>query len=220
MDEFLSEREQVDRIRQWWKQNGAWIIIGIGAGVLAIAAWNWWQGWQLQRAEQASAIYSVLAQAAEEGRTDEVRLGVERLSADFRSSPYLPLGRLALAAALVRDGDAEAAAGQLDTVINEAKDPQLALVARVRLARLLASEGEHDRALRLVEVAAAGPFSAALLEIKGDMLAARGDLDGARQAYRQALESAGTLDGVIDEELLQLKLEALGGGIPAGGETS
>jgi hypothetical protein len=67
VDEFLSEREQVDRIRQWWKENGAWIIVGVGGGVLALAGWNWWQGYQLQRAEQASAIFSVVTEAALEG---------------------------------------------------------------------------------------------------------------------------------------------------------
>jgi hypothetical protein len=89
VDEYLSEREQVDRIRQWWKENGAWIIVGIGGGVLALAGWNWWQGYQLERAEQASAIYSVVAEAAVEGRLDEVRAGVDRLEAGHGSSPYL-----------------------------------------------------------------------------------------------------------------------------------
>jgi hypothetical protein len=63
VEDYLSEREQVDRIRQWWKENGAWIIVGIGGGVLSLAGWNWWQGYQLERAEQASAIYSVAAEA-------------------------------------------------------------------------------------------------------------------------------------------------------------
>lgn len=216
MDEFLSEREQVDRIRQWWKQNGAYIIVGIGGGLLALAGWNWWQGYQLNRAEQASAIYSVLAEAAMEQRVDEVRVGVERLAAAHGGSPYLQHGRLALAASLVRAGEPTAAIAELERVVSDAKDPQLKQVARLRLARLLASEGQHDRALQVARSVTSGAFAAAFREVEGDVLAARGESAAARDAYRKALESTGA-SGAIDEDFVQLKLEALGG---AGGETS
>ncbi|HRO88851.1 MAG TPA: tetratricopeptide repeat protein, partial [Chiayiivirga sp.] len=116
MDEFLSEREQVDKIRQWWKENGAWIIVGVGGGILALAGWNWWQNYQLERAEQASAIYSVVADAAIEGRVEEARVGVEQLAAGHAGSPYLQHGRLALAAASVRAGEVAGAITPLEQV--------------------------------------------------------------------------------------------------------
>lgn len=215
MDEYLSEREQVDRIRQWWKENGAWIIVGVGGGILAIISWNWWQNWKLERAEQASAIYSVLVQAAGEGRVEEVRLGVDRLAAGHGSSPYLQQGRLALAAALVRTGENQAAITQLEAVLADADDPQLKLVARARLARLLAADGNGDQALRLVRGVDAGAFGPVLLEIEGDVLAARDDSQGALEAYRKAL-AGGSGSGVVDEDLLRLKIEALEGGGMAG----
>lgn len=220
MDEYLSEREQVDRIRQWWKDNGAWIIVGVGVGVLSLASWNWWQGYQLKRAEQASAIYSELAEAVVEERMDDVRNGVERLAAGHGSSPYLQHGRLVLAAVLVRDGDLEAAIRQLEQVLEDTRDPQLALVARLRLARLLVAKGDEERALSLVRAVEAGAFAPALLEVEGDALAAGGDLEGARDAYRRALEGAETLGPVIDQELVQLKLEALQPGAGAGSDAS
>jgi predicted negative regulator of RcsB-dependent stress response len=209
VDEYLSEREQVDRLRQWWKENGAWIIVGIGGGVLALAGWNWWQGYQLERAEQASAIYSVVAEAAMEGRVDDVRVGVDQLSGAHGSSPYLQHARLALAAASIRAGDTDIAITQLERVLSDARDPQLKLVARLRLARVLAAEGEDERALSLVRGADAGAFAAALFEVEGDVLATRGDTGGAREAYRQALANAALYGGLIDEELIRLKLEAL-----------
>ena len=212
MDEYLTEREQVDKIRQWWKENGAWIIVGVGGGILALAGWNWWQNYQLERAEQASAIYSVVADAAMDGRVSEVRVGVEQLAAGHASSPYLQHGRLALAAALVRGGDVPAAIATLEQVMADASDPQLKLVARLRIARLLLSEGERERALQLVRGVSGGAFTAALLEVEGDALAAGGDAAGAREAYRKALDEAAAFTGIIDEEFVQLKLEALEGG--------
>lgn len=220
MDEYLSEREQVDRIRQWWKDNGAWIIVGVGVGVLSLASWNWWQGYQMKRAEQASAIYAELAEAVVEERMDDVRNGVERLAAGHGSSPYLQHGRLVLAAVLVREGDLEAAIRELEQVLADARDPQLALVARLRLARLLVAKGDEERALSVVREGDAGAFSPAFLEVEGDALAAGGDPEGARDAYRRALEDAATLGPVIDQELVQLKLEALAPGAGAGSDAS
>lgn len=209
MDDYLSEREQVDRIRQWWKQNGAWIIVGVGGGLLALAGWNWWQGYQLERAEQASAIYSVVTSAVLDERTDEIRLGVERLEANHGSSPYLQHGRLALAGALAREGEFEPAIQQLEQVMDEARDAELKLVARTRLARLLLSAGQPDRALQLVRGVDAGAFTAPLREIEGDVLAAQGDDAGARTAYLAALDGAAQHGGIVDEALVSLKLEAL-----------
>jgi predicted negative regulator of RcsB-dependent stress response len=220
VEDYLSEREQVDRIRQWWKENGAWIIVGIGSGILALVGWNWWQGYTLDRAEQASTIFSVVSEAALEGRVDEVRLGVERLEAAHGSSPYLHHSRLALAAAMVGSGDTAAAIGQLEQVLSATRDPQLAFVARLRLARLLAAEGEEERALGLVRGVDAGAFAPALLEVEGDVLADRGDVQGAREAYRRALESAQTFGTIIDEDFVRLKLEALERGAPAGSDVS
>ena len=220
VEDYLSEREQVDRIRQWWKENGAWIIVGIGGGLLSLAGWNWWQGYKLERAEQASAIYSVVAQAATQGRIEDVRAGVDSLAAAHGSSPYLQHGRLALAAALVNGGDVAGAMAEFEQVLAAASDPQIALIARFRLARLLVAEGEHERALELVRGPDAGAFAPAMLEIEGDILAARGDADGAGEAYRRALAGAQTLGAIIDEELVRLKLEALGVAAAPGGDAS
>jgi predicted negative regulator of RcsB-dependent stress response len=220
VDDYLSEREQVDRIRQWWKENGAWIIVGVGGGILALLSWNWWQSYKLERAEQASAIFSVVAEAAADGRIEDIRIGVDQLAAGHSSSPYLHHGRLALAAAMVNTGETGAAIEQLERVLADASDPQLVLVTRVRLARLLSAEGEHERALGLVRGVDAGAFAPALLEVEGDVLAAGGDADGAREAYRQALSGTEQFGAVIDEEFVRLKLEALAHGAGAGSDAS
>ena len=220
MDEYLSEREQVDRIRQWWKENGAWIIVGVGGGLLALAGWNWWQDHQLKRAEQASAIYAVLAEAAMEERGEEVRVGVEQLESAHGGSPYLQHGRLALAGVLARAGEFEPASEQLRQVLEQAEDPQLKLIARLRLARVLLAAGDSDRALDVARGGAPGAFAAPLREVEGDILAARGDVAGAREAYEDALSGAAEVGGIVDERLVELKLQALGDGAAAGGDAS
>ena len=38
MDELLSEKEQVEKLRQWWKENGPFVIGGLVLGVGDVAA--------------------------------------------------------------------------------------------------------------------------------------------------------------------------------------
>lgn len=210
MDDYLSEKEQIERIRAWWKENGAWIIAGVAIGVLGLAGWNWWKSYRIGQAEAASAIYASLSTAASTGRTEDARADLDRLAADYAGTPYMQQGRLALAGAYVLAGRQDDAASLLEQVMREADDPQLALVARLRLARLLASTGQGDRALETASVTDAGTFAAAFHELRGDVLADRGDVEAAREAYRQAL-AAVEEGGVIDEAFVRMKLEAVGG---------
>ena len=38
MDEFLSEKEQIDQIRGWWRENGWYLIGGVALVLLASGA--------------------------------------------------------------------------------------------------------------------------------------------------------------------------------------
>ena len=40
MDEFLSEKEQIEQIREWWRENGWYLIGGVAIGVLGLLGWN------------------------------------------------------------------------------------------------------------------------------------------------------------------------------------
>ena len=48
MDEYLSEREQIDQVRSWAKENAPWALAGILIGVGALLGWQQWQAWQQQ----------------------------------------------------------------------------------------------------------------------------------------------------------------------------
>ena len=40
VDEFLSEKEQIDEIRSWWRENGWYLIGGAVLGIAALLGWN------------------------------------------------------------------------------------------------------------------------------------------------------------------------------------
>jgi predicted negative regulator of RcsB-dependent stress response len=149
-----------------------------------------------------------------------VRIGLEQLESGHPGSPYLQHSRLALAGVLARAGDFGAAVDQLQQVLDEADDPQLQLIARLRMARALLAAGELERALEAARSGQPGVFAAPLREVEGDILARQGDAAGARAAYEDALADAAEHAGVIDEALVRLKLQSLGPVAGAGSDAS
>jgi predicted negative regulator of RcsB-dependent stress response len=106
----------------------------------------------------------------------------------------------------------KAAAG-LTYAMDNANDDEIKLIARMRLARVLSAQGKHDEALALLKVDEAGEFAPRLADVRGDVLLAKGDRDGALREYLAARTSPN--DGRIDQDMLDLKIRDLGGTPPA-----
>src|SRR5207253_2441040 len=105
-------------------------------------------------------------------------------------SPYADQARLLAARVYVDSGELERAAGELANVAERSKDRDLALVARLRLARVQIAQGKPDGALATLGVVEPGAFAARFHEVRGDAGGAarrRGLLQG--QEHRSAGEA-------------------------------
>lgn len=206
MDEYLSEKEQIEQIKQWWSENGWYLIGGALLAALGWFGYNQYQSWQDRQAEQAGTIYEELKLALD----DDDRAGADallaQLAADYPSSAYTDQARFLVAESnLVRDTDR--AIAELEAVVEQSRDAGIAGIARFRLARVLAYDEQYERALEVLNVADAGAFDAAYSEIRGDIHAATGNLEAALAAYTDAL--LGGSDGTVNRELVQLKINDL-----------
>ena len=206
MDEYLSEKEQLEQIRQWIADYGWYVVGGVAIGLLGLFGFQRYQGSVAQSAEAASALYRELEAAVEDDDINEAERVLAALQSEYDGSPYTDTAALMLARlALVSDTDR--AIEVLRGVLETSPDDEISMIARLRLARVLAWREQHDEALELLSVEEPGAFAARISEIRGDVLLARGDADGARAAYTAALITPGS--EAINRGFLQMKLSSL-----------
>ena len=209
MDELISEKEQVEKLRLWWKENGPFVIGGLLLGVLALSGWNYWQSWKIERAELGKAAYDKLVIAVANADADTTVAQLAVLEEDYAATPYLDQGRLMAAKLHVDAGELDQAASQLRQLVDETGDVELGRIASMRLARVLLAQDDTDGALAALELGDAGVFAPRYHELRGDILARRGELAAAREEYTLAL--GGSEAGIVDPDAVRMKLDALGG---------
>ena len=205
MDEYLSEKEQIEQLKQWWKDNGNFVIGGIVLGVAILVGWNGWKGARQTKAESASVVYAEALAAAEDQDRERVVTLVEQLRSEYSSTPYLDQGLLALAKLYVEDAEYEQAAAKLQELVEKTSDDTLAKVGRTRWARVLLQMGEGAQALDVLKGEPGTRFAGLYHELRGDAHASQGDYDKAADEYQAAMDAnLGT-----DQSLLEMKLNSL-----------
>ena len=217
MDEFLSEKEQIEIFRQWWRENGWYLVGGIGLGVLGLLGWNRYNTYVDTRSEEAAAIYVELRDAVGDDDAGSARNLLIELREDFPASPYTDQGGLLVGLMRPDAGQLDAAIEDYRLVMESTSDPEVALIARLRLARVLAQDESYSEALTVLDVDP-GSFSARFNEVRGDIHAALGDADSARAAYTAALNAQET--GLVDRNLVQMKLDDLSSSATAAAPTA
>ena len=206
MDEFLSEKEQLEQIREWWRENGWYLIGGLALGVLILFGWNRFNSYEDAQGEAASELFVELRQAIEDDAPGDARGLLAQLRENYPGSPYTDQAGLVVAVIRMDAGQMSGASDELRYVMEETSDPELSLIARLRLARVLAQQEEYDEALATLDVESGG-FSGRYSEVLGDIHVELGDLVSARAAYTAALITEES--NLVDRNLVQMKLEEL-----------
>ena len=208
MEDYLSEREQIESLRGFVKENAPWAIAGAVIGIGLLIGWQQYQAWQQRQANSASEKYNQTLIALSKGdKTGADRLAAQ-VKADYSRTAYADLAALAMTRYDVETNDLADAARRLEDVMVGSHDKDMRVVARLRLARVQRAEGKPDLALATLAAVAPEDSTAAFAEVRGDVLSDKGDRAGALAAWREALKS--TIPGLVNRELIELKIAALG----------
>ena len=195
MSVHLTEEEQLEVLKRWWKDYGKMLIAAVILGIAAYLGWNSWQENQRAKAEKASATYEQLVALinkepgkpmSDTDRSMATKLANE-LKAGDNKSLYSQTAAFFLAKIAVEDNKLDQAVTELQWVLSTKPDVATEQITRLRLARVLTAKQSWDDALAQLAQEPVAALAADYAEARGDIYKQQGQLDKARTAYESAL---------------------------------
>ncbi|MCB1649720.1 MAG: tetratricopeptide repeat protein [Pseudomonadales bacterium] len=210
------EEETLETLKRWWNESGKSLALGVVVFAVGYMGWAQWQSMQTSESAAASDLYEALGTTVvlgpgvelTEASVASARQLIAELKEEHGDSVYALYGALFGARLAVDDRDLDTAEQELQWLLDNARtgyfsptDESLLITARLRLARVILSKGEAQRALDLLASFSPGAFEAEYAEIQGDAFYALERPVEARASYEQALQAGST------SETLQMKLD-------------
>ena len=180
MEVYTTENEQVDALRRFFAENGKALAVGVVLGIGALVGWRYWQSHENSNMMAASQSYQEASDRLAAGKPDDVAAAEKFVQANGNS--YGVLAALQLAKHFVEQNDFAKAEQQLVLAQGQTKDDNLLAMIDLRLARVQLQEKTLDG------VKGEG-WAAMMQDVRGDVLLAKGDAKGAREAYSKGIES-------------------------------
>ncbi|GLQ32053.1 YfgM family protein [Litoribrevibacter albus] len=220
MDYDQFEHDTEEKIKRWWDENGKSLIGAVVVGVAAVFGWDQFQKNSQAEAEAVSAQFQTLLEeqlslpdnASEDERGKVFELAT-KLREENTGSAYSVYSDLIMAKLAVETKDFALAESHLKAAHATAPTVELKALANLRLAQVLYAQEKDDEALALLPESMEGAFAARSLELRADILLAKGQREDARNAYDKAIAQAGMTGMPVD--LLELKRNDLNEVIPA-----
>jgi len=187
METYQTEEEQIQAIKDWWKENGRSVVAGLVIGIMAIVGYRYWGTHVQQQSEQASVLYANVMDAVATKNSDMAFTTGKEVIEKYASTPYAPLTALLLGRVAVDKNDFASAEAQLQWVIDNASDEGIQQLARIRLSRVLFAQNKTDEALAVIANESVSGFETLLYELRGDIYLHQAKKAEAVDEYRKAL---------------------------------
>src|SRR5215470_12173342 len=104
VEDYLSEREQAEALRNWWNENWRWIVGGLVLGFAVLGGYNYYTNYREQKALSAARVYQDLEAAIAKQDAEQSTQLLTTLTSTYGSSAYAQQGRLAVAKVRVEAG--------------------------------------------------------------------------------------------------------------------
>ena len=204
---YETEEQQVEAIKQFWKENGAAIILGAVIGFGALFGWNYYQDYKTSQGELASLSYSEVLALVEQGTTETSVLmdKVASMKSEHPASSYASLAALTMAQQFVSEKKFAEAAEQLKWVVDQSNDT-FESVAQLRLARVQLQLEQYADAISTAESIKEQAYRSNALLVKAEALIAQGDNEAAKSVLIEARDAS---NGAVSP-LLQLRISEFG----------
>ena len=203
--EDLSEKEQLEKFREWWKENGNFVIGGVVLGIAIMVGVSQWRASTESNQVAASSSFEALMTEVGEGDVEAAETIAAGMGDEHEDSVYTAQARLALARLYMDSGRDEDAAMALRAVAESGSAPEMQQVALLRLAKVLLYQNKPQEVVDLLDGSTDSAFAARFSETLGDAYVALGRHEDAADAYAVALSDEARMP-TVDTALVRWKV--------------
>ncbi|MFL2482512.1 MAG: hypothetical protein DBW94_03995 [Gammaproteobacteria bacterium] len=208
MDEFLSEKEQIQYIREWWQENRSYILTALIIVIGGVTGNNAWKSSVTEKQLSASSLYESLAVEISENNLEAGEMIADQISEDYSDTVYYEKAKLAMAYFYMSQSRDEDAANSLRNILSKSSDSELSLIAEMRLAKIMLYQKKYQEVIDMLKGNIGHAFETKYSELLGDAYFGLEEFDKAEFAYMAALKNTNQAQ-IVDASLIQMKINDL-----------
>ena len=200
----IEEEQEINQLKDWWKENGKTIIVAFILGVGGMFGWRYWQAYQAEQIAQASSQYDALIYSAQQDEQAK-KANIEQFVQANSKTAYAVFALLDEAKKAAEKQDFAAAEVNLNQALTQSQDEVLTSIVALRLSAVQFQLGQLDNALTTLNQVKGESFNARKAILTGDIQVAKGDKVAAKNSFEQAQQSGSQLE----QQMAKMKLNNL-----------
>ena len=200
----IEEEQEINQLKDWWKENGKTIIVAFILGVGGMFGWRYWQAHQAEQIAQASAQYDALIYSAQQDKQAK-KANIEQFVQANSKTAYAVFALLDEAKKATEKQDFAAAEVNLNQALTQSQDEVLTSIVALRLSAVQFQLGQLDNALTTLNQVKGESFNARKSILTGDIQVDKGDKVAAKNSFQQAQQSGSQLE----QQMAKMKLNNL-----------
>ena len=200
----IEEEQEINQLKDWWKENGKTIIVAFILGVGGMFGWRYWQAHQAEQIAQASAQYDALIYSAQQDKQAK-KANIEQFVQANSKTAYAVFALLDEAKKAAEKQDFAAAEVNLNQALTQSQDEVLTSIVALRLSAIQFQLGQLDNALTTLNQVKGESFNARKAILTGDIQVSKGDKVAAKTSFEQAQQNGSQLE----QQMAKMKLNNL-----------
>lgn len=200
----IEEEQEINQLKDWWKENGKTIIVAFILGVGGMFGWRYWQAHQAEQIAQASAQYDALIYSAQQDEQAK-KANIEQFVQANNKTAYAVFALLDEAKKATEKQDFAAAEVNLNQALTQSQDEVLTSIVALRLSAVQFQLGQLDNALTTLNQVKGESFNARKAILTGDIQVAKGDKVAAKNSFEQAQQ----IGSQLEQQMAKMKLNNL-----------
>lgn len=204
MSDYLTDEEQVDRLKKLWRDYGLTVVTALVIGIGGTVAWDFYKEYESNQAQSAFDLYNSYIEASALGEPAEPF--IEELADSFGGSSYYVFTLLQSAKDAVDNDNFEEAQSFLSNAYESAKGTPINDMVALRKAKVEFELKDYESVLQTLPLIETEGYRWQALMLQGDVAFLQDELDKARDAYQAAKDS---LPSGIDSEPVDMRLASV-----------